>query len=137
MSHRAKSFLDGTGFGRAVRGALLGGLVLAGASAFACGGSGDEGTDGTGGSGASGSGGSAADGGGLGGAAGNAGAGGVAGASGGSGTGSSTGSGGSGASGGSGGSGCVPKSCADKKATCGTVDDECGGTVACGTCPGG
>lgn len=34
---------------------------------------------------------------------------------------------------------CAPKTCADDFATfaCGTFDDGCGGTVTCGTCPGG
>ncbi len=31
---------------------------------------------------------------------------------------------------------CTPKTCADVGATCGEVDDGCGGTLSCGTCSG-
>ena len=33
--------------------------------------------------------------------------------------------------------GCVPKSCADQKLTCGTQNDTCGGAIECGACPAG
>lgn len=33
--------------------------------------------------------------------------------------------------------GCVPKTCAQLEAQCGTAPDQCGGTIACGDCPEG
>jgi hypothetical protein len=32
---------------------------------------------------------------------------------------------------------CTPTSCASVGADCGTIDDQCGGTLNCGSCPGG
>src|SRR5262245_7805053 len=32
---------------------------------------------------------------------------------------------------------CVPTTCSDASAQCGTISDGCGGTLSCGTCPSG
>ncbi|HQB46474.1 MAG TPA: hypothetical protein PLV85_22870, partial [Polyangiaceae bacterium] len=63
-------------------------------------------------------------------------AGGSGGKGGSGGTGGSAGTGGSSASGGSGGStdACVPITCEEKSAECGTISDGCGSTIDCGSC---